>query len=427
LRILLVDTTLMRPPTGGCQTFLVSLCAGLVEHGWGVHVVGEPGPDSSVAARLVDSGVKLHLDLWRPGHLPEERATRLASWVHRNEINAYVVSLSTDVGWLTLPFLDARITTMTIAHSDWSTFYAPLAYYAPFVDRAVGVSEQTHRRIVRDCGIPPERARHIPYGVEGLSRAQASQRWDLRQASGAPFRLGYVGRLEQGQKRVRDIASLVAELSRRRITFELDVIGDGEERPWLSRELADRGLSHLVRFWGWLSPEDVKRRLLVLDVLLLFSSTEGLPLALLEAMAHAVVPVVTEIDSGNPDVVRDAENGYLVPVGDIEVFGERLFRLATDRDRLARFKKAAWETGRQYSVERTTAAYIAALSEAAASVAGTSRAPRPPAPYPVMPSCRSSYPRWLRKLKWWAIGEARGIVTARGARRLRAAGRRRRS
>jgi glycosyltransferase involved in cell wall biosynthesis len=335
--------------------------------------------------------------------MPEERAARLAAWTHANGITAHVISVSPDVGWLALPLLDARITTMAIVHLDWPTFYTPLTYYAPFVDRAVGVSEQTHRRIVSDCGIPPERARHIPYGVRGLTHSEASPRWDRRPPPGAPLRLGYVGRLEQVQKRVRDIPLLVADLSRRGLAFELDVIGDGEEASWLSQELTRRGLSRFVRSWGWLSAEDVRRRLLVLDVLLLFSKAEGLPLALLEAMAHAVVPVVTRTDSGNPDVVRDNENGYLVPIGDVEVFADRLQTLSDDPDRLLRFKRAAWETSRRYSVERTTADYITALREADASLAGAARAPRPPGPFPVMPSCRSAYPRWLRRLKWRAV------------------------
>src|SRR4030042_80271 len=100
MRFLVVDTTLMQPPTGGCQTFLFGLGAGLAQRGWEVHVICEYGPDSSVAARLVRSGVKLHRDVWRPWHIPEERAPRLAAWAHESKVNAYVVSLSADVGWL---------------------------------------------------------------------------------------------------------------------------------------------------------------------------------------------------------------------------------------------------------------------------------------------------------------------------------------
>jgi len=116
-----------------------------------------------------------------------------------------------------------------------------------------------------------------------------------------------------------------------------------------------------------------------------------------------------------------------VPVGDMEVFGNRLLTLSADRERLLRFKKAAWETSCKYSVERTTADYVAVLREADASLAGAARAPRPPGAFPIMPSCRSSYPPWLRRLKWRAVGAGRGLVMARSARRLTAAAPRRRS
>lgn len=408
MRTLLVDTTLMQPPTGGCQTFLNSLAAGLVEQDWEVHVACERGPDASVADRLVNDGVQLHPDLWRPWHIPEERAARLAAWANEREINAYLVSVSADAGWVALPLLEARIITMAIVHLDWPAFYTPLTYYAPFLDRAVGVSRQTHRRIVQECGVPPERAARIPYGVKGLTQAEASARWENLPPPAAPLRLGYVGRLEQRQKRVKDIPLLATELARRGLRFELHLIGTGEAAPELSEEIARRGLSRVVRFWGWLSPDDVRRRLLELDVLLLFSKMEGLPLALLEAMSHAVVPVITRTDSGNPEVVRDDENGYLVPIGDVGAFADRLQILAADPSRLVRFRRAAWQTSRAYSVERTTSEYMACLRGADPMCAGATRAPRPPGVFPVMPSCRSSYPIWLRKLKGRVLGAGRG-------------------
>ena len=295
---------------------------------------------------------------------------------------------------------------MAIVHLDGEAFYSPLKYYAPFVDRAVGVSERIHRRISEECGIPAGRAMQIPYGVSGLSQAEASARWE--QARARPIRLGYVGRLEQSQKRVHDIPLLAGELVRRNVPFELHLIGAGEEAAELAAALERRGLAGVAMFWGWSAPEDVERRLRELDVLLLFSRMEGLPLALLEAMAHAVVPVVTQTDSGNAELVRDGENGFLVPIGDVQAFADRLQVLSEEPGRLDRLSKAAWQTSRAYSIDRNTSEYIACLTNADPARAGVIRAPRPLGDYAVMPSCRSSYPAWLRRLKGMAQSLARG-------------------
>jgi hypothetical protein len=75
------------------------------------------------------------------------------------------------------------------------------------------------------------------------------------------------------------------------------------------------------------------------DILLLTSNYEGKPLCLVEAMGRGCVPVVTDIPSGIPELISDGENGYRVPVGDIDAFADRLALLHADpafRLRLAR-------------------------------------------------------------------------------------------
>jgi glycosyltransferase involved in cell wall biosynthesis len=159
------------------------------------------------------------------------------------------------------------------------------------------------------------------------------------------------------------------------------------------------GLAEYVEFTGWLSPEKVKAKLRTLDVFLLLSDYEGLPVALLEAMAHGVVPVVTRIESGNTQLVRDGENGLVLPVGDMTSFAIRLESLAIDREALAAFKRAAWETSKQYSIEKMADNYATAFTEVAQRVSTRPEREGVGANYPVMNSCRSKYPFWLRRIK----------------------------
>jgi hypothetical protein len=90
-------------------------------------------------------------------------------------------------------------------------------------------------------------------------------------------------------------------------------------------------------------------------------------------------------------------------VGDTGAFAARLARLARDPRLLASLKRAAWEASRPYTVERMADAYVecfeAARSLSAQRAAGAARLPG----FPVMPSCRSRYPFWLRKLKRAAL------------------------
>src|ERR1041384_1326428 len=396
MHVVIVDTTFTTPPTGGAHTFLVDLSTILVSRGWRVSVVSQPGHDQAIGRALIEAGAEMTMKLWQRRHLPEEKASRLANWVNRERPDAYVVSASPDVGWLALPLLDSSIATFTIAHNDVGAFYEPLKHYRPFVDGGIGLSEAIHQKIIRDCGVPVERARQIPYGVQPISPEQLAEKSSEPER---PLAIGYVGRIVQEQKRVLDFVPLVRELTNLNVPFQLEIIGDGPDRNELERQLKATGVGKDVNFTGWLSPEKVKTKLAALDVFLLLSDYEGLPVALLEAMAHGVVPVVTRIESGNTQLVRDGENGFVLPVGDPAGFAARLESLAGDREVLAALGRAAWETSKQYSIERMADNYSAAFTEVAERVSARREREGVGANYPVMNSCRSKYPFWLRRIK----------------------------
>ena len=399
LRLVFVDTTLTTSPTGGCQTFLAHVAPALRARGHDVTVITQPGDDPRVAEQIRSSGVDVRDDLWPATDMPEERARRLARWVDGVAADSYVISLSPDVGWLALPLLRSQTQTMALLHSDGPAFYTPLAHDAPFVDLAIAVSREIRDKLPALCGMPADRTRQIPYGVDRLPESALMPRREARHDPGG-LQVAYVGRLAQVHKRILDVPVLVAALRRREVPFTLHLIGDGPDAPRLREALAGVPGAENVRWWGWLGPAEVRARLREMDALVLLSDLEGLPLALLEAMGHGVVPVVTRIPSGNSEVVREGENGFLAEVGDMETFAARLAQLWADPSLLSRLRRSAWETSERYSIERMASDYEACFREV------LPRAPRPPGPFPIMASCRSRYPTWLRRVKWRVAGTA---------------------
>jgi glycosyltransferase involved in cell wall biosynthesis len=404
MHVIIVDTVMTTPPTGGAHTFLVGLCSGLVERGHSVTIVTQPGPEKALIKSLREAGAAIRDDLWSAAHLPEERAARLAKWVNGVRPEVYIVSVSRDAGWLALPFLESSISTFTIVHSDGPAFYTPLKHYRTLLDGAIGVSKETHQKIVAECHVPADRAFRIPYGVTVLSRSEM----EARCMAGAEdlLRIGYVGRLVQSQKRVLDFIPLARELEKRELSCELHVIGDGPERASLETGLKGLRMGGGATFWGWLGPAELGKRLRQLDALLLFSDCEGLPIALLEAMGHAVVPVVTKLESGTAEVVSDGINGFLVNVGDIPAFGHRLEKLSSDHDQLAAMKRAAWETGQAFTTDRMVEDYLDCFQQITAASRSRVNSVRAGAEYPVMASCVSRYPFWIRKIKRYFIASA---------------------
>jgi glycosyltransferase involved in cell wall biosynthesis len=156
--------------------------------------------------------------------------------------------------------------------------------------------------------------------------------------------------------------------------WELDLIGDGPLRGEMASLAAGLGLGGRVRFLGQRS--DVDQILADAQVSLLATNWEGFPLSVLEAM-RAGLPVVASSVGGIGESVRDEENGYLVPRGDVELLRDRIERLLASPDLRARMgtkgrTRFEQEFTLDHSVNRTLAVYRDVLAERPA-------APRPAA------------------------------------------------
>jgi glycosyltransferase involved in cell wall biosynthesis len=325
----------------------------------------------------------------------EDIAPRLASWVNDRSTDVYVISVSAGAAWVALPLLKPQIATVGIAHTDSETFYGPMRHYGKLLSAVVAVSRQIAHRLTDGCGIDSSKVVHIPHGVKGIE-SEGELKGRLEESSRPPLRLIFVGRLEQPQKRIFDLVAVVKRLVRLGVDFTLDMVGDGPESDEVKRALSEETRKSIVVFHGWLPVEEVISKLRRADVFVLTSAYEGFPVALLEAMANGVVPLVTDIESGHRELISHGVSGFLAPGGDTEVFAQLIEGLSRDRELLEQLRIKAWETGRRYSVENMASGYASLfekLSDAPADEVG-----RPAPNYPLMPSCRSRYPLWLRRM-----------------------------
>jgi glycosyltransferase involved in cell wall biosynthesis len=352
--VCLIDTLLSIPPFGGPIFFLGQLANQLRGRGWDVSIITQRGPDPRVRDALVRDGLDVVEGPWKPWHLPETKARLFREWVVETALDVFVISNCRDVSWLTLPFLPERVRAVSIAHHDVAAYYNPVQHYFPYIDLAVGVSPQIRDRLAVMPGAAPDRCRYIPYGVDVLDADRASAKVS---AAGVPrFNIGYVGRVVENQKRVMSFPPLLRRLARR-IPFHFHVIGDGPDRAALERAFAEHGVSDRISFLGWLEGEELRRRLEELDVLVMVSETEGLPIAMLEAMGHAVVPVVSEVGSGMSSVVEDGRNGFLIDFRDLATYAERIEWLFKDAGLLRTMQWKSWETAQGYKAEHMGASY----------------------------------------------------------------------
>ena len=127
--------------------------------------------------------------------------------------------------------------------------------------------------------------------------------------------------------------------------WPLTLVGDGPEREALERQVQQAGLQERVQFLGFRS--DPQTFLLQAGVFVLPSRFEGMPNALLEAMAAGLAVVVTDASPGPLEVVEDGVSGLVVPSDDPYALAEALDRLAVDPELRERLGAAARDSLRQ--------------------------------------------------------------------------------
>jgi len=203
----------------------------------------------------------------------------------------------------------------------------------------------------------------IPNGIELPECPGPAERARARAALGVmadDVVVGVVGRLSP-QKAHHVLFEAVARCLPDMPSLRLVVIGDGELGPRLHRLAEQLGIGHRTTFLG--TRRDVPLLLPGLDVCCLSSVHEGVPIALIEAMA-AGVPIVASDCGAVRDIIDDGEQGYLFPVGDVDRFAYRLRLLAGDAGLRARLGKAGRARAeREFNVERTARAYEDLLTE----------------------------------------------------------------
>jgi glycosyltransferase involved in cell wall biosynthesis len=218
----------------------------------------------------------------------------------------------------------------------------------------VGVSAETSERAVRDLGIPQEKVVTIPNGIPTRDFGPSNEaRAAIRAELGIPgdaFVVGTLGRLEPEKNPQLLLAAMEPLLSS---GAHLVYVGDGSERSALAAAIARRGTPrvHLVG-----ARNDTPRLLAALDVFALSSRIEGLPLALVEAMATELPVVATDVGG-----IREAadETALVVPPGDEHALRDALAALHDDPARRKALGVAARARARAvYDFERVVDRYL---------------------------------------------------------------------
>jgi glycosyltransferase involved in cell wall biosynthesis len=197
------------------------------------------------------------------------------------------------------------------------------------VDGFIAVSDDVAASIRSAYHPPRQRLAVIPNGVDVDRYGDDVDRPAVRAGVGigADDVMAIVVAKLMTQKGHAVLIDALATLRDRLPRLHLLLVGEGSLRPELEASVRDRGLAKRVTFAG--NRADIPELLAASDVFVLPSLWEGLPMALLEAMASRL-PVVATSVSGTRQVVVDDESGLLVPPGNSDALAAAIERVVTE-------------------------------------------------------------------------------------------------
>lgn len=208
--------------------------------------------------------------------------------------------------------------------------------------------------LIRSMALPQHKALFIPNGLEiGRIWEESRSAVSLPESWQSQCIIGTVGHLSW-RKSPERFVSAAAKVNQAAPNTRFLHVGDGELRPNIEHLRDKLNLAEVLQLAG--DQRDVPRWLAAMDIFVLTSQSEGMPNAIMEAMAVGLPCVVT--DTGDcRDLVADGQTGFVVPVGDQAALVDRILRLVGDAELRQRMGAAGRERITAYDVSRMAAQY----------------------------------------------------------------------
>lgn len=208
-----------------------------------------------------------------------------------------------------------------VLHSDDTAYYDIFEKYGKFLSGAVSVSNRIKNHSSDSSQIIPHVV--IPCGIPLAEFVVGPKTKNI---------ISWIGRIEEEQKRVRDIPKIALDLNSHFEDWKMHVYGDGGQLAELRSQTISHKLENKLFFHGWTASDVLKSKLKNSKVLLQTSNYEGMSVAVMEALASGCKIVSSEV-SGVEDLSADPLSKgvvFLYPIGNIDQAKKQLVSALQD-------------------------------------------------------------------------------------------------
>ncbi len=205
------------------------------------------------------------------------------------------------------------------------------------------------KNIVKGWGVPKQNIQVIYNALEQLPEPHVSKEEIKKKIRVEGDIILSIGRLAPW-KGFSALIDIFPELLKENPDFKLIIVGEGEEKKKLELQVEKLGLKDNVKLIGKISHQDIPLYFKAADIFMLNSGYEGLPHVVLEAIQLGV-PVVISNKGGNPELIKDSFNGFLIEYNNKEQIKNKLLKLWQDRNLQKRFVENSKEKLKEFNWE----------------------------------------------------------------------------
>lgn len=307
---------------GGSERLAVLLAERLREQGLHTSLCTTSGGRGPISDLLEQKGIPWFAPL-ADANNPLSRRLYLAQLFRRERVEILHLHHMSNLALCYWPARLAGVRRLVVTeHTDFELRNTPRVWrrakhFGPKAD-AVTVIHGALERMLAEAGVATDRLWRIENGVDVASFVKRRTPRKVR-----PPVVGWVGRMHPDKDIETWLQAAAKVAARARAPVRFSLVGDGPEADKAKRLAQRLGIAQRVDFHG--EQQDVAAYLRDMDVFVLSSRTEGVPMVLLEAMASGV-PCVSTAVGGIPELIEPAW-GRLVPPGDPEQLAETVLSL----------------------------------------------------------------------------------------------------
>ena len=383
------------PDVGGVSTWLQRMLPLLQSANieLEVHLMAFGGKPGVNCAAFKKQGIKVR---WIPDQLHLPQAVRaFIQLVKESQPDIYVPNCNIAAYYAGKYVRLSGIPTVGILHSDdpfyWGIVDEFIIRHPDFrISVVVPVSHFLESQIASIAEGRGVMVRRIGYGVPIPQHAT--------ERANKVFRLVYIGRLVEEQKRISDVTEALCGVAALLPDLEAWIVGEGSARGAVEKIIRQSGLGSRVQLLAGVDNADIYGVLEQCHSLVLLSDYEGLPVSVLEGMATGLVPICLDTRSGIREAILHGINGLIVKDRSTDFFAA-VRDLQSSPARWQQMSAAARDTARRhYSIDRCAHQWIDLLYELDKQRSGRSdlRAPR----LLRLPPPNPKFGGWVASVSW---------------------------